>query len=468
MRWLIGIHTVLRFDHDPGIPYRPPALESHKIKTKLAGTALATAGVGKHSADMSQLLRSDLFRFLTGTALLAIATLTRIPAPTDLLWKISIAATEGGHWLALSALFPAVPRVGQGLLGRVGGYCSLAATVLFVMPLFQAYQFNGDLPSKLQATFGAERRERGRYSEGVRQEPFIVGDVVSSTPLQPIRIEERVFSTLEGEKLTLDVFKPAYEHTALPGVLVIHGGSWQGGSSREFLPLNAYLASRDFVVFSINYRLAPKWKFPAGRDDVLSAIAYLKVYAKELGLDPTRLVLLGRSSGGQLALLAAYTANDSAIRGVISVYGPTDLRYGYENPPRKQLIDTRGVLETYLGGSPSSAEEAYFTASPINFVTPASPPTLLIHGSNDRHVSPEESARLDAKLTQAAVKHVFVRLPWATHGCDWSFKGPCGQVTTYAIEHFLERVVKTAAPTAKDHHERLAQNRGADSKRAKH
>ena len=416
---------------------------------------------------MSQLLRSDLFRFITGAALLAAAALTRMTAPTDLLWKISIAATEGGHWLALASLFPALPRSGQALIGRLGGYCGLAASVLFVLPLVQAYQLNSDLPEKLQATFGAERRERGRFSEGFRQEPFLVGDMLSSAPSRPIRIEERVFSTLEGEKLTLDVFKPGYEHSALPGVLVIHGGSWQSGSSREFLPLNAYLAARDFVVFSINYRLAPKWKFPAGRDDVLSAIAYLKVYAKELGLDATRLVLLGRSSGGQLALLAAYTASDPSIRGVVSVYGPTDLRYGYDNPASKHLIDTRGVLESYLGGSPANAEDAYFTASPINFVSANSPPTLLIHGSNDGHVSPEESARLDAKLTQASVKHMFVRLPWATHGCDWSFKGPCGQITTYAIEQFLERVMKAPAAGAKDPPQRLAHNRAAEPKRPK-
>jgi acetyl esterase/lipase len=415
---------------------------------------------------MTQLLRSDLFRFIAGAALLAAAALTRVPAPTDLLWKISIAATEGGHWLALAALFPAVPRAGQTLIGRVGGYFGLAASILFVLPLVQAYQLNGELPEKLKATFGAERRERGRFSEGFRQEPFIVGDMLSSEPSRPIRIEERVFSTLDGEKLTLDVFKPGYEHSALPGVLVIHGGSWQSGSSREFLPLNAYLAARDFVVFSINYRLAPKWKFPAGRDDVLSAIAYLKVYAKELGLDAARLVLLGRSSGGQLALLAAYTANDPSIRGVVSVYGPTDLRYGYDNPASKHLIDTRGVLESYLGGSPANAEDAYFTASPINFVSATSPPTLLIHGSNDGHVSPEESARLDAKLTQASVKHVFVRLPWATHGCDWSFKGPCGQISTYAIEQFLERVMKAPAAGPKEHPERLAQHR-TEAKRAK-
>ena len=171
----------------------------------------------------------------------------------------------------------------------------------------------------------------------------------------------------------------------------MHGGSWQSGSNKEFIALNAYLAARDYVVISINYRLAPKWKFPAGRDDVLSAIAYLKVYGHEFGVDPTRLALLGRSAGGQLALLAAYTADEPAIRGVISVYGPTDLKFGYDRPAAKSLLDTRGVLESYLGGSPAKADDAYFAASPINFVTPSSPPTLLIHGMHDAHVSPEES-----------------------------------------------------------------------------
>ena len=215
------------------------------------------------------------------------------------------------------------------------------------------------------------------------------------------------------------------------------------------MALNAYLAARDYIVVSINYRLAPKWKFPAGRDDVLSALAYLKVYGREFGLDPTRLALMGRSAGGQLALLAAYTAGEPAIRGVVSVYGPTDLKFGYERPASKRLLDTRGVLESYLGGPPAKADDAYFAASPINFVTASTPPTLLIHGLHDQHVLPEESARLEARLAESKVKHLFVRLPWATHACDWSFSGPCGQITTYAIERFLERVMFTPAKEAK-------------------
>ncbi len=409
---------------------------------------------------VADVLRSDLFRFVAGLLLLSTAALTKMAAPTELLWKVSIAATEGGHWLAIAALLPALPRSGQKVLGKLGSLLSLGAFALFALPLYQAQQLNRELPGRLDASFGAERRERAKFAEDARAEPFVPTDVLSSVRSRPVRLEERVFNTPDGEKLTMDIFRPGYVHGPLPGVLVMHGGSWQTGNSREFVALNGYLAARDYLVFSVNYRLAPKWKFPAGRDDVLSAIAYLKVYSKELGLDPTRLALVGRSAGGQLALLAAYTANEPAIRGVVSVYGPTDLRYGYEHPARKQLIDTRGVLETYLGGSPEKADEAYFAASPINFVTPTSPPTLLIHGMHDGHVSPEESVRLETKLQESSVKHVFLRLPWATHGCDWSFNGPCGQVTTYAIEHFLDRVMKAPKPAAKDQG-RLAMKRVA-------
>ena len=108
------------------------------------------------------------------------------------------------------------------------------------------------------------------------------------------------------------------------------------------------------------------------------------------------------------------------------------------------------MLEAYLGGAPGATEEdTYFTASPINFVSASSPPTLLIHGLRDSVVSPAETARLASRLEQARVKHLFVGLPWATHGCDRSFGGPCGQIATYAIERFLDGVMTVRPAPAK-------------------
>lgn len=394
----------------------------------------------------------NVLKLLGGCTFLALASITVWPPPSHLVppnltWLVTFAATESGHWLALMALLPLIPTPNKSRVGRVGAFLSAGAIVLFVMPVVKARDLNRELPSRFQAQFGDERRVRTHAAEDARTEPIILPELLGGAPLPAVRYEERVFVTRDGQPLTLDIFQPAYQHGPIPGVIVVHGGNWQEGDNGEFRALNSYLASHDFVVAAINYRLSPKWRFPAARDDVFAAIAHLKVHGGEFGLDPTRLVMLGRGAGGQLALLAAYTAGDPAIRGVISLYGMTDLQFGYDHPSPRKTGDSRNLLEAYLGGPPSKAAEAYAAASPINFVTPATPPTLLIHGQRDGFVSPEESARLDNRLQAAGVKHLYVRLPWATHGCDRSFGGPCGQIATYAVERFLDAV--TVAPEVK-------------------
>jgi acetyl esterase/lipase len=390
----------------------------------------------------------DVLRFLGGALFLGLASLSTVTAPTTLLWKASVAATEWGYWLAIAAVLPLVPTRNQTKIGKMGAVLSLGAIALFLVPVVRASQMNRELPAAFDERFGTERRTRAHSSEDPRPDPLVIPELLRPLSLPAVRFEERTFGTDQGEKLTLDIYRPAYEHGPLPGLIVVHGGGWQNSSNAEFVALNAYLAGRDLVVASINYRYSPKWPFPAGRDDVLAALAYVKVYGPQFGLDPSKLALLGRSSGGQLALLAGYTAGDPSIKGVISIYGSTDSQYGYEHPAPTGLFDTRGALDKYLGGSPAKSSDNYFAASPINFVTASSPPTLLIHGMRDGIVSPNESARLEEKLQQAGVKHLFIKLPWATHGCDRSFGGPCGQIATYSVERFLDSVMAGPAPAA--------------------
>lgn len=173
-----------------------------------------------------------------------------------------------------------------------------------------------------------------------------------------------------------------------------------------------------------------------------AAIGFLRSHADKLRIDTSRIVLLGRSAGGQIALTVAYAAKDPGIRGVISFYAPTDLYYSWENPGNPLIVDTKSVLTDYLGGSPTEAASSYDAASPIRFVTPASPPTLLLHGGRDELVSPHQSARLEKRLAESGVPHVNVELPWATHGYDYFMRGPGGQISTYAVEYFLERVTR--------------------------
>jgi acetyl esterase/lipase len=252
-----------------------------------------------------------------------------------------------------------------------------------------------------------------------------------------------------GGSLELDLYQPNAPGAPAPCVVVIHGGSWAGGDSAQLPGLNSYLAARGYVVAAISYRLAPEHPFPAARDDVLAAIGYLQDRAPELGIDPRRFVLLGRSAGAQLALLVAYTANP-AICGAIGFYGPADLVYGHAHPARKSVIDSVGVIERYLGGSPAAAPETYQAAAPITHVRADSPPTLLIHGARDTLVAPIQSRMLAARLAEAGCKHLLLALPWAEHACDANLSGPSGQLSTYAIERFLAAVTKDAGPKMND------------------
>jgi len=227
-----------------------------------------------------------------------------------------------------------------------------------------------------------------------------------------------------------------------PCLIVVHGGSWSSGDSGELPELNSYLAIKGYNVASINYRLAPKYQTPAPVEDIHNAIAYLCKHADELNIDTNNLVLLGRSAGAQIALMAAYTLHDVHIKGVIDFYGPADMVWGYSIRSNPLIMDSRKVMRDYIGGAYETVPQKYLDCSPIEFVDKRSAPTLIIHGENDVLVSREHSRRLDLKLTQNGIPHYWLKLPWATHGFDYHLYGPGGQLSTYAVETFLNAITK--------------------------
>lgn len=379
-------------------------------------------------------------RLLVGLASLLASLLAIVPAPTTALWMLTIAVTEWGHLLALLALSPLLPGWRRSWSGRIGGACGLAAALLALTPLLRAVPVARSLPAQLTAAFGTAR-PRAVPNAPARPAPLVLSEILTGIALPQQPPQTLAYATSQGQELLLDLYRPPVAGTPAPGLLVIHGGSWSGGDRTQLAELNYYLAARGYLVAAMSYRLAPAHPFPAAYDDVRAALAYLRGHSAELGLDSSRMVLLGRSAGGQLALLAAYTAPEP-VRGVVSLYGPADLRYGYANPANPRVIDSRAVLRDYLGGSPDTTGQTYDAASPIGMVGPTTPPTLLIHGSRDELVSPAQSERLAARLAAAGRPGLLLRLPWATHGCDYRFAGPSGQLSTYAIERFLAAVTR--------------------------
>jgi len=163
----------------------------------------------------------------------------------------------------------------------------------------------------------------------------------------------------------------------------------------------------------------------------------VKAHASGWGVDPSRLVILGRSAGGQIAEASAYALHDPAVRGVVALYAPADMRFAYAFSREDDVIKSPSLLRKYLGGRPDEAGAAYDSASGILLVGPRTPPTLQIHGTIDTLVWHRQSERLAARLSEAGVPNLLVSLPWATHALEYNLSGPSGQLTRFAVEWFL-------------------------------
>lgn len=113
-----------------------------------------------------------------------------------------------------------------------------------------------------------------------------------------------------GKNSLLDVYYPEGTEGVLPTIVSIHGGGYVYGSKEIYRRYGMDLARRGFSFVNFNYRLAPKWHFPAPLEDTAAVMAWIRVNAAQYHLDPDRIILVGDSAGAQLASqYAAMTTN---------------------------------------------------------------------------------------------------------------------------------------------------------------
>lgn len=392
-----------------------------------------------------------IIRLILAVVLFLTSLLTVFPPVSYFLWETSIAVDELGHLLAIVGVLLLIPGW-KTKLGKVSTALAFTSTLLLLSPLERGLDVGRDLPFRIRVAFGATL-PRSLPGAPPRDKPISFLTLFRKPPAPEVRKTTMTYVMRDGKSLQLDVYRRDQTLPAAPLVIAIHGGSWRSGNRWDLPALNYYLASRGYVVATPSYRFAPQYPHPASSEDIDAAISFLKANATQLGVDSTQIVLLGRSAGAQLALMAAYTRGDSAIRGVVDLYGPTDQKWGWDNPADPRVYNSTETLRAFLHGDPASVPEAYRTSSPLRFVRPGIPPTLIIHGTLDPLVSVRQSARLDsalrialrpqlriASVPDAREPHLFIELPWATHGCDYIFNGPCGQISTYAIERFVAAV----------------------------
>jgi acetyl esterase/lipase len=242
---------------------------------------------------------------------------------------------------------------------------------------------------------------------------------------EPRMEKDVVYGTIGETKLLLDAFVPDGFAGKRPGIVLIHGGGFMYGDKAFYTPLGRRLAAKGYVAFSLNYRLAPKFPYPAQVDDMQRAVRWIRAHADTYNLDPNRLGALGDSAGGYLvemlgmrdtrdnsdADLAKYS---SRVECVVDFYGPSDFTLSpTETTVTPQQAD---ILTKFFGKKPGEDAALYKDGSPISYVTKDAAPCLIIHGTADTLVPPDQSQRLYDALKAAGVETSLVLMYKLPHG----------------------------------------------------
>lgn len=377
-------------------------------------------------------------RLVFAIIFLLIAALSQIKAPALFLWQVKVAATEYGHWMVLGPLAVILAGRRRSVVDSVSVGLAVLAAMLFLSSAVRASLFASTARGKMNPVFPV-------MAGGEKGAPFSMMRLWFGGKSAPVAVQTHDFAEHASTPLRLD-FYPAQDRSPAPCVLVLPGGGWERGDRKEFAVMNHHLARLGYAVAAMDYRLAPRWTWPAPQEDALAALGFLKTRAGEFGIDPERFVIFGRSAGGQIAESIAASGERAEIVGCIAFYAPADMRFAFQYAKRTDILNSEKLIKQYMGGTPEERGDAYDSAGAYQLANPRTPPTLLIHGTSDELVWDRQSLRYSDRLRSLEVRHVFLRPPWATHAFDHNFRGPGGQLAAWAVERFLASV--TAAPEA--------------------
>jgi acetyl esterase/lipase len=245
----------------------------------------------------------------------------------------------------------------------------------------------------------------------------------------------------DGSAAALDLYRPRIARR-VPLLVTIYGGAWIFGSRADEAPLARRYAARGYAVAVIDYRHAPAYRFPTQIDDVDDALATIAHDAHRWNVDTDRVVLLGRSAGAQLALLAGERAQPLHVRAIVAYYAPTDLISGWNVPPVPDPVGTKRILIAYLGGPPDASRSARYRAgSPIAVAHAGMPPVLAIIGDRDELVRPQQQRDFAARLDALHVPNIALELPWSNHAFD-AIPGLGARLANDATLRFLDTMTR--------------------------
>ncbi len=377
-----------------------------------------------------------LATLVVAAVLVLLSAMVLVPPFNMALFPLAVGASEYSPLLVIADLLWCLPANRILRPSRRLRYATLAALLfsacLAVRPLTQ-YTRVATAASEQLGTAGPPPR-------------FSLMAALAGLPTSPDVMERTIgYAAPDGERLTMRLYSLP-QHKLQPTVVVLYGGAWQGGSAGQAENVSRALATEGYTVAAIDYRHAPMSRYPAQSDDVIRGMLLLQDSADVWGIDLARAAILGRSSGGHLAELAAFLPNGFHFRALVALYAPYDLVEGYMDLPSPDPIGVRAVLTSLVGGTPQQRLMQYRIASPSSYMRPGLPPTLLLFGGRDHVVKPEFNRKAAQALRAAHVPVISVELPWAEHAFDLAPSGLGGQLAFNVISDFLELNLKPVEP----------------------
>ena len=265
-------------------------------------------------------------------------------------------------------------------------------------------------------------------------------------------IPDVVYGHKDGMALTFDIFKPKANTNGAAIIFMVSGG-WVSNYVPPELAQSRYqeLLDAGFTVITLRHGGSPKYLIPEIVADVRRGVRFIRYNAKRWGIDPNRLGVYGGSAGGHLSLMIGLASDNGdpaakddfmkesdRVAAVVAYFPPVDLRplvRGLNPPPTGTVLDRFPAL--------NFEKERAADYSPIVFVSPDDPPTLLIHGDKDQLVNISNSQIIFEALKKNNVKSDFITLPGADHG----FRGEDAKRAMAAtVSWFQQALVKNGKP----------------------
>jgi acetyl esterase/lipase len=211
------------------------------------------------------------------------------------------------------------------------------------------------------------------------------------------------FSTHEHGTLVATLYRPA--GTAIAAVVEVHGGGWTSGDRSMNVAVARHLSANGIAVLSLDFRMPPEAAYPVTVTDVAAGLRWMKAHAPDVGTVASRVGLLGTSSGGHLALLAALRPRDKRYAGTAAP-GEPDIAVGFAvlgwpvSDPLARYHMVRERNNTRLIEAHHAfwtGEEAMAEGSPYDIVVrgdaQALPALLILQGTNDDNLTPDMQQR---------------------------------------------------------------------------